>query len=444
VLQASPDHTDYDEGIELWVAKLVAQVEIMHPVGPNQWGEVHPDAAPTVAGTKAEFEDAVRAFLMLIGADGGGRLQNHVANFNIAKHQAEERAEKTRAEAAAASLLAAKVQEEERVKAEKPTATFAEDVLFDLMERVEATTGFTIFPVQINNTACATKLYDNVRRNRLPSAPEQLPDQGKSFMGADGGVRKVSQAKVLQAATGADGVAYLVAEEGEIGESKGSAATVALPIAIAHGNTSRWLFTLLLVGHHLPPTAPFKMSPQATLAYLNMLWQVGLTRGMTAESYHGYRQESHREMTRTYNKGGVSMDAVLTEAMKTLHSDMSSFIKTPGSRIPAADKPDAEAAPMNIDNDCAKCEKLKKHLEQMRAECHNKGKTIATLEADLVRLRSGGLGRRNGGGFYDRDFARKEDRDRSRDQDRGRQPELRRSAGPPPPAEEAGAAREKD
>ena len=40
-------------------------------------------------------------------------------------------------------------------------------------------------------------------------------------MGADGGVRKVSQAKVLQTATGADGVAYLVAEEDEIGESKG-------------------------------------------------------------------------------------------------------------------------------------------------------------------------------------------------------------------------------
>jgi hypothetical protein len=287
---------------------------------------VHPDADPAAAGTKAEFEDAVRAFLMLIGATGSGRLQNHVANFNIAKHQSEERAERARAEAVAASLLAAKAQDEERVKAEKPTATFAEDVLFDLIELVETATGFTIFPVQINNTDCATKLFDTIRRNRLPSAPELFPDQGKPFMGADGGVRKVSQAKLLQTATGEDGLAYLVAEESVNGDAKGSAVTAVLPIPVAHANTSRWAFTLLLVSHHLPPTALFKMSPQATLAYVNMLWQVGQTRGMTAESYHGYRQESHREMTRIYNKGGVSMDTVLTGAMKTLHADISSFL----------------------------------------------------------------------------------------------------------------------
>jgi len=139
--------------METWVAKLVAQVELMHPVGPNQWNEVHPDAPSTSTGTKVEFEDAARAFLMLVGAAGGGRLQNHVVNFNIAKHQAEERTERARVEAAAGSHLAAKMQEEERVKAEKPTATFAEDVLFDLIERVETETGFIIFPVQINNTA---------------------------------------------------------------------------------------------------------------------------------------------------------------------------------------------------------------------------------------------------------------------------------------------------
>jgi hypothetical protein len=33
LLQARPDHDDYDEGMEMWVAKLVAQVEIGHPVG---------------------------------------------------------------------------------------------------------------------------------------------------------------------------------------------------------------------------------------------------------------------------------------------------------------------------------------------------------------------------------------------------------------------------
>ena len=62
----------------------------------------------------------------------------------------------------------------------------------------------------------------------------------------------------------------------------------------------------------------------------------------------------------------------------------------------------------------------------------------------LESLRRGDQGRRNGGDFYDCDFARKEDRDRSRDQDRDRQPERHRLAGPPSPPEEAGAAREKD
>ncbi len=181
LLEDRPDHTDYDDGMEMWVTNLTVQFEAIYPMEPNQWGEVHPLAPPTAPGTKAEFEDAIRAFLMLIGAAGGGRLQNHLSNFNIAK----------------------------RLKAEKPTTIFAEHVLFDLIEEVERATGFTIFPVQINNTACGTKLYDCAHRNRLPSSPEVLPDQGKSFTGADGGVCKVSQVKVLQAATGDDGLAYL-------------------------------------------------------------------------------------------------------------------------------------------------------------------------------------------------------------------------------------------
>jgi len=148
-------------------------------------------------------------------------------------------------------------------------------------------------------------------------------------------------------------------------------------------------------------------------------------------------------MTRIYNKGGVSMDTVLTEAMKTLYSDMSSFIKTAGLPSPAADKTAAMAnvAPMNIDNECVKCEKMKKHLVQMTVECHNKAKTIAALESEVGHLRNGGLVRRGGGGYYDRDYTRKEDRDRGRDQDRGRPSDRHRSDGPPPPQEEAGAPR---
>lgn len=116
------------------------------------------------------------------------------------------------------------------------------------------------------------------------------------------------------------------------------------------------------------------------------------------------------------------MDTVLTGTMKTLYSDMSSFIKTVRLPSPAADKAATESSvtPMNIDNNCSKCEKLKKHLEQIKTECTNKDKQIATLETELGRLRHDGLGRRLDGGYYDRDYNRKGDRDRDRDQDRGR------------------------
>jgi hypothetical protein len=61
-------------------------------------------------------------------------------------------------------------------------------------------------------------------------------------------------------------------------------------------------------------------------------------------------------------------------------------------------------APMNIENDCVECERLKKHLEQLKAECHNKGRRVAMLETELGRLKTGGFGRRGGGGYYDRDY----------------------------------------
>jgi hypothetical protein len=97
---------------------------------------------------------------------------------------------------------------------------------------------------------------------------------------------------------------------------------------------------------------------------------------MTSESYQAYRQESHREITRIYNKGGASMDTVLTRAMKTLYSDMSTFIKTSRGPRLVTDKEAAEAGatPMSIDNDCGRCEKMKKHCDHLRAENTNKGK----------------------------------------------------------------------
>ncbi len=60
-----------------------------------------------------------------------------------------------------------------------------------------------------------------------------------------------------------------------IGVAKGGATAFTMSIEGAHVNMSLWLFTLLLVAHHLSVVSPFKMSPQETLSYVNMLCQVG-------------------------------------------------------------------------------------------------------------------------------------------------------------------------
>ena len=68
-----------------------------------------------------------------------------------------------------------KALEEERVTAEKPTPTFGEHVLFELIEKLEKATGVLVFPIQINNTQRATRIYDCARRDRLPSEPDMMP-----------------------------------------------------------------------------------------------------------------------------------------------------------------------------------------------------------------------------------------------------------------------------
>lgn len=109
-----------------------------------------------------------------------------------------------------------------------------------------------MFPNQVNNTQCDTKLFDCLRRDRLSAAPDMLPDQSKPFVAMDGTV---------------------------YGYPSKVVATVGLVIpmvpssmAAAHASTNRWLMTVLVVAHNLPSTAWFKMSPQAALAYLNMIW----------------------------------------------------------------------------------------------------------------------------------------------------------------------------
>jgi hypothetical protein len=121
LLQAPPDHIDYDAGQEMWLAALVAQIQAAYPADGNQWGEVHHLDQPRASGTQAEFEDGAKACLTLLGRQGTTRLQNYVTNFHAARQLSIERAERSKADAAAEALQAAKTQEEERVKAEKAT-----------------------------------------------------------------------------------------------------------------------------------------------------------------------------------------------------------------------------------------------------------------------------------------------------------------------------------
>jgi hypothetical protein len=69
------------------------------------------------------------------------------------------------------------------------------------------------------------------------------------------------------------------------------------------------------------------MSPQATLAYLAMLWQVAMYCGMTLKKYTVYRDESLRGITTIHNQNEQHMDDVFSFAQRALYDDMSQFVK---------------------------------------------------------------------------------------------------------------------
>jgi len=128
----------------------------------------------------------------------------------------------------------------------------------------------------------------------------------------------------------------------------------------------------------------------ATLAYLSMLWQVAMYRGMTLERYMTYRSESLRGITARYNKCEESMHDVLAFAQKMLYEDMSNYLKLLSHVAPAAaDKVgDTGGAPSSMDVECMKCEKLKRLCDQAKAESANKGMRITEMESELARLRA--------------------------------------------------------
>jgi len=449
LLQAPPDHIDYDAGQEMWLAALVAQIQTAYPADGNQWGEVHPLAQPRASGTQAEFEDGAKACLALLGRQGTTRLQNYVTNFHAAKQLSIERAERSKAEAAAEAQQAAKTQEEERVKAEKATPVFPEHVLIDLLSALQKKTGYQVFPVQINNAQCATKMYDFARRNKLPLTPQHLPDSGQPLTGTDGVVCG-NAARVLHTAAGEGAVSITLTEDGGLGDAKGGDSHIQAPTSIAgvHSNTSRWFLTLLVVAQHLPEAAPFKMSPQATLAYLGMLWQVAMYRGMTLKKYTVYRDESLRAITTIYNQGERHMDDVLATAQRALYEDMSQYVKLYTHDPPAVldttgESKGAPGAGAEAEGD--KYEALMLKYTELRRDHTARGKRVSELETETARLRRDlrdrseyGLhrhrgGRDRGGRDRERDGARAWDTERNSGGERGR--EKRQSS----PTEGAGA-----
>ena len=168
--------------------------------------------------------------------------------------------------------------------------------------------------MQIANAVFATQLFDFVRRNKLPMTVKLLPDAGQALVGADG-VMGGTDATVLHAAGQRGGVMTEDAgREGATGVTLSSRIKAPTSVAAAHANTSRWFLTILVVAQRLPLVAPFKMGPQATRAYLGILWQAALFRGMTLDRYLVYRNESLRTMTERYNAGAASMDVVLAHS----------------------------------------------------------------------------------------------------------------------------------
>ena len=300
----------------------------------------------------------------------------------------EDRAEKMETEEALEAATVEKTREMDHIKVERPTPTLNEHVLFELIDKVEKTTGFLVFPNQINNTQCVTKLFDCLRRDHLPAAPDMLTDQTKPFMTMDRTVYGYPSKVVVTVTDGDGGVTITLSEEQ--GEARDGLVTPMVPsnMAAAHASTNHWLMTVLVVVHNLPNTVRFKMSPQTALAYLNMLWQVAMCRNMTIERFMIYRGESLRQITTEYNKCTETMDVVLVVVQKTLYVDMSTFSKVYVVRPVAFNKAAAEAGSMMImEPGCVKYTEVKKRCDDLKTENVDRGKCITTLEEENGKLR---------------------------------------------------------
>jgi hypothetical protein len=289
-------------------------------------------------------------------------------------------------------------------------------------------------------------MYDFARRDKLPLTPQHLPDAGQPLTGTDGVVCG-NAAKVLHTATGEGAGPLTATEEGGLGDAKGAGSQIQAPTSIAavYASTSRWFLTLLVMAQHLPEASPFKMSPQATLAYLGMLWQVAMYRGMTLKKYTMYRDESLRSITTLYNEGEQPMNDVLATAQRALYADMSQYVKLYASAPPSAietagESKVAPAAVAEAEGD--KYDALLLRYTQLRADHTARGKRVSELEAETSRLRRDlrerseyGLHRQRGG--RDRGGARS--RARARRQPRlGRGTQWGRGACP---REKGGVAR---
>ena len=132
------------------------------------------------------------------------------------------------------------------------------------------------------------------------------------------------------------------------------------------------------------------MSPQATLAYLGMLWQVAMYRGMTLKKYTMYRDESLRSITTLYNEGEQHMNDVLATAQRALYDDMSQYVKLYANAPPsvietAGERKVAPTAVAEVEGD--KYDALLLKYTQLRVDHTARGKRVSELEAETSRLR---------------------------------------------------------
>jgi hypothetical protein len=199
------------------------------------------------------------------------------------------------------------------------------------------------------------------------------------------------------------------------------------------------------MAQHLPEASPFRMSPQATLAYLGMLWQVAMYRGMTLKKYTMYRDESLRPITTLYNEGEQHMNDVLATAQRALYADMSQYVKLYANAPPSAIKTAGErkVAPTAVaEAEGDKYDALLLKYTQLRVDHTARGKRVSELEAETSRLRrdlrersENGLYRQRGG----RGRERERDGSRSWDSERHGGGERARAKREASPADVAGA-----